>query len=64
MNISIAIAASITAYSRIEMSKFKNNPNFNLYYTDTDSIYIDSVLPDTFVSNNELGKLKLEYTFS
>jgi hypothetical protein len=41
-NVSIAIAAAITAYSRIHMSIFKNNPKINLYYTDTDSIYTDS----------------------
>lgn len=39
-NISIGIAAAITAYARIFMSQFKNNPNFNLYYSDTDSAYI------------------------
>jgi hypothetical protein len=56
----IAIAAAITAYARIEMSQFKNNPLFNLYYSDTDSIYIDSKLPDDLVSNTILGKMKLE----
>jgi hypothetical protein len=45
-NINIAIASSITALARVEMSKFKNNPNFSprgdkLYYTDTDSILIN-----------------------
>jgi hypothetical protein len=42
------------------MSQFKNNPNFNLYYSDTDSIYIDKALPDEFISSTVLGKLKLE----
>jgi DNA polymerase elongation subunit (family B) len=42
------------------MSQFKNNPNFNLYYSDTDSIYIDKPLPDEFISSTVLGKLKLE----
>ena len=60
-NISIGIAAAITAYARIHMSQFKNNPNFNLYYSDTDSIYIDRPLPDEFISNTILGKMKLEY---
>jgi len=32
----------------------------NLYYSDTDSIYIDKPLPDSFISNTVLGKLKLE----
>jgi DNA polymerase elongation subunit (family B) len=42
------------------MSQFKNNPNFNLFYSDTDSIYIDRPLPDEFISSTILGKLKLE----
>jgi len=59
-NINIAIAAAVTAYARIHMSQFKNNPNINLYYSDTDSIYIDSPLPEYLVSSTELGKMKLE----
>ena len=46
------------------MSQFKNNPNFNLYYSDTDSIYIDKELDSNLISNNELGKLKLEKVLS
>ena len=42
------------------MSQFKNNPDFNLYYSDTDSAYVDRPLPDHLVSNTEVGKLKLE----
>jgi DNA polymerase elongation subunit (family B) len=60
-NVSIGIAAAITAYARIHMSQFKNNPNFILYYSDTDSIYIDRPLPDEFISSTILGKMKLEY---
>jgi hypothetical protein len=60
-NVSIAIAAAITAYARIHMSQFKNNPNFTLYYSDTDSIYIDRPLPDYMISNTILGQMKLEY---
>lgn len=59
-NVSIAIASGITSYARIHMSYFKNNPNFKLYYTDTDSIYIDRPLPDYMVSKTILGKMKLE----
>jgi len=65
-NINIAIASAITSYSRIEMSKFKNNPNLKLFYTDTDSIYTN-LSPDQMnelypgiVSSSGLGKLKLE----
>lgn len=63
-NVSVGIAAAITAYARIHMSQFKNNPNFNLYYSDTDSIYIDKPLPDSMISNTILGKMKLEYVLN
>ena len=59
-NVSVAISAAITAYSRVHMSQFKNNPKINLYYTDTDSIYTDSYIDESFIHNKELGKLKLE----
>ncbi len=59
-NVSIPIAAAITAYARIHMSQFKNNPDFKLYYSDTDSAYIDRPLPKHMVSNSILGKMKLE----
>jgi len=57
-----AIAAAITAYSRIHMSQFKNNPDINLYYTDTDSIYTDSDVEPSLIDSQVLGKLKLENT--
>lgn len=60
-NISISIASAITAYSRIHMTQFKNNPKINLYYTDTDSIYTDSEIDENLISDTILGKLKLEY---
>lgn len=59
-NVNVAIACAITAYARIHMSQFKNNPKYKLYYTDTDSIFIDRPLPDDQVSSTELGKMKLE----
>jgi hypothetical protein len=62
-NISIGIASAITAYSRIHMTQFKNNLDYNLYYSDTDSIYIDKELSNNFISNN-LGQMKLEYKFN
>jgi hypothetical protein len=43
------------------MSQFKNNENFRLYYTDTDSAVVDQPLPDSFVDSTVLGKMKLEY---
>lgn len=58
-NISIGIAAAITAYARIHMSQFKNSPDFNLFYSDTDSIVIDKPLPQNKVGK-EIGLMKLE----
>jgi len=52
LDISIAIASSVTAYSRIIMSQYKNNDSYNLHYTDTDSLYISF--------NTELNKIKFE----
>jgi hypothetical protein len=60
LNVNIAIASAVTSYARVYMSSFKNNPNFNLYYSDTDSIVIDQELPNTLIGN-ELGQLKLEH---
>jgi hypothetical protein len=58
---SIAIAAAVTAYARIHMSQFKNNPDLpNLYYTDTDSLYFDGPISNKFISETRLGALKLE----
>lgn len=56
-NCSIGIAALTTAEGIIFMSQFKNNPNYNLLYTDTDSIFIDSDLPEDMVGT-ELGQFK------
>ena len=44
------------------MSFFKNNPDFKLFYTDTDSVFVDKPLPDSLV-NSKLGNFKLEYIF-
>ena len=69
-NINISTASAIllpmrvyeqrTSYARIHMSQFKNNPDYNLYYSDTDSIYIDKELDSSLVNNSILGKMKLE----
>lgn len=42
------------------MSQFKNNSDFNLYYTDTDSIYIDKPHQEDLVNEKVLGKMNLE----
>uniref|UniRef100_A0A896YU53 DNA polymerase n=1 Tax=Coniophora olivacea TaxID=85977 RepID=A0A896YU53_9AGAM len=38
----------------------KNNPNYNLFYTDTDSIFIDKPLSKDLITD-DLGFMKLEY---
>jgi hypothetical protein len=47
------------------MSLFKNNPLFNLFYSDTDSAFIDVNLDQIFpeLVGKKLGQLKLEYEF-
>jgi hypothetical protein len=55
IDISVCIASSVTAYSRIIMSKYKNNPNYNLHYTDTDSLYISF--------NSEIDKINFEKAY-
>lgn len=62
LNISIPIASSITALARVYMSQFKNNPLFDLFYTDTDSVFTDKAIDDKLIGM-ELGQLKLEHEF-
>ena len=63
-NINVAISAAITAYSRIHMSHLKMycvENNIKLYYSDTDSIYVNKPLPEELIDSKILGKLKIEY---
>lgn len=60
----VLLAMQITANARIYMHKLiqrclKNN--INVYYTDTDSIFIDQKLPDSYIGSG-LGYLKQEYS--
>ena len=64
LKINIAIAAAVTAYSRIYMSQFKNNPDFKLYYSDTDGMVTDKPLPDSLVDSKKLGMMKLENIYT
>ena len=64
-NVSVVISSAITAYARIFMSRFKNNKNFILFYTDTDSLYTNKPL-DIYYKNligKDLGQFKLEVIF-
>ena len=60
VDVNIAIASAITGGARVWMSLLKNNPKFNLYYSDTDSAVIDRQLP-SFMVGNALGQFKLEH---
>ena len=62
MDNNVAIASAISAYARIHMSQFKKNPDFKLYYSDTDSI-INKELPGSIVGSG-LGKMKLEHVIT
>lgn len=62
-DVNIAIASTISAGARIFMSAFKNNPLYNLFYSDTDSIVIDKLLNPRLVGT-ALGLLKLEHTIT
>ena len=53
----VAIASAVTAYARIIMMPFKKN--YNVWYSDTDSIIIDTPLDPKFIGN-ELGQMKDE----
>ena len=64
LNINMAIGLATSSYARIHMSQFKNNSNFNVYYTDTDSIFTDQPLPNHLVDDKKLGYMKLEYTLT
>jgi len=60
----VRFSAFITAQARcILLKPFTDNilEQDNLFYTDTDSIFINKILPSNYVSNTELGKFKLEY---
>jgi hypothetical protein len=63
MDTNVAIASAISAYARIHMSQFKNNPLFKLYYSDTDSAVFNTPLPLEYVGT-ELGQMKLEHVIT
>lgn len=60
MNVSIGIAAAITSYARIHMTPYLQNKEYNVCYTDTDSIVTDKPISSEFIGKG-LGQLKVEY---
>jgi len=58
----VGIAAAVTSYARIEMMRYKallNKLGIQLFYTDTDSIFVDQELPPHLIGDN-LGLMKDE----
>jgi hypothetical protein len=59
VNSSVAIASAIASYARIFMSQFKNTSEYIIYYTDTDSFYVNKRFLDELIGT-KLGQFKLE----
>ncbi|POG53951.1 DNA polymerase B [Rhizophagus irregularis DAOM 181602=DAOM 197198] len=65
-NTNVAIAAAVTAYSRMIINQYKLDAlklGLNLFYSDTDSLILDGPLPENYIHSATLGKLKLEHIF-
>jgi len=63
-NTNVAIAAAVTAYSRMIINQYKLKAlelGLELYYSDTDSLVLNGSLPETLISSTTLGMLKLEH---
>lgn len=62
----VAHASTISAGARVKMSLFIKEllaKGYKIFYMDTDSLFIDKLLPENMVSSTALGKFKLEYVF-
>jgi hypothetical protein len=60
---SLPVSVAITAYSRIYMNSIINkleNQGVDIYYTDTDSLWIDGDLPKDLIGI-KIGQFKLEF---
>jgi len=62
-NISVPIAAAVTAWSRIHMYHYLIKYGNNILAIDTDGIKVDCQIDPTEIDSKELGKMKYEYTF-
>jgi hypothetical protein len=61
--VSIVVASAITAYGRIHMSQFKNNPEIgDLLYSDTDCIAITGELNPKHIGKG-IGQMEVEKQF-
>jgi DNA polymerase elongation subunit (family B) len=64
-NTNVALAAAVTAYSRVIINQYKLlaiKLGLNLYYSDTDSLVLNGKLPEEYLDSATLGKFKLEHT--
>lgn len=61
--VNVAIASTVTSEARVFMSFLKNNPEFKLYYSETDSGFINKPLPVHLIGS-ALGQFKLENVIS
>lgn len=57
---SVPLAAAISSYARITLSKYLNIPNNDCIYTDTDSVVLAKSLDHSLIGKG-LGKMRLEY---
>lgn len=62
-NVSVALSAAVTAYSRVLMCQFKHIKGNECLYTDTDCAHLLKPLSSEYVGSG-LGKMKLEHVFS
>ena len=63
INASVPVAAAVTSWSRIIMSKYLIDYKDQICYIDTDGIKMTGELDPSLVGN-EIGQMKLEGTFS
>jgi hypothetical protein len=59
INSNVAIASAITARAQMIMMDYKNNPDYDIYYTDTDSIFTNKPIPD-YLIGDDIGQMKNE----
>ena len=60
----VPIAAAITAYSRMIINEMKLealNAGLHIYYSDTDSLVVNGIMPPHLIDPAELGLMKLEH---
>lgn len=62
-NTCVAISAAVTAYAIIGLSPVLVEKPYNIFAIDTDGIKINKKLDPKYLSEHEMGKLKLEYMF-